>query len=278
MNGNVKAGWRGSWAAPRSWGVVPGDRGTEGAEAPPTAGTAPKTQNQTRMEHTTRTPKASPDSAPASLIMNTKSATDHTKQNTVAKKQHTYKRRTPDTRADNQWFRGRCPGDATRTRSGSIPQPQPFPQWSAQVGLQGARSRARDHTPVTVFKKEETKPYARLPILRVAPTTEEWQRAECGQTLDDVQGVSASATSNLRVPPNFQVPSIQSLPKSNHLGPRVSPSDLGRSCPPPVGQVPDKTSFQVGKTQSAIAVPVKDGEATPQDTKKPLQHSWTAAP
>ena len=121
MNGNVKAGWRGPWAAPRSRGVVPGDRGTEETKAPPATGTAPKTQNQVRIEHTARTPRASPDSWPASLILNTKPTTNQIKQNTVANDSTPTSSQTPETRAIHQWLRGRCPGDATRTRSGSIP-------------------------------------------------------------------------------------------------------------------------------------------------------------
>ena len=47
----------------------------------------------------------------------------------------------------------------------------------------------------------------------------------------------------------------------------VPPQSWAETAKPKSEKMPDKTSFQVGKTPLAVEVPVKDGEPTHQDTQ-----------
>ena len=111
-------------------------------------------------------------------------------------------------------------------------------------------------------KEKKSKPYTRPPILRAAPTTNEWQCAGCGQTNWMTRKECRQCHKQPRGPSN-QMP-----PKETASGSTVNPAQTwAHVAKPKPDKLPEKSAFQAGKAQPISETRVKDGEALSQDSQ-----------
>ena len=130
---------------------------------------------------------------------------------------------------------------------------------SKRKGSKGPRSRTRDQTPVAK-KEKKAKPYTRPPILRAAPTNNEWQCANCGQTNWMTRKECRQCH---KMPPGPSNPAPPKEVASGSTGnPHTTWADVAKG---KSDQGPEKTSLQAGKASPGPEVPVKDGDT--QDTQ-----------
>ena len=127
-------------------------------------------------------------------------------------------------------------------------------------GSKGPRSRTRDQTPAKVEKK--TKPYTRPPILRAAPTNNEWQCANCGQT-NSMTRKECRQCHKMPPGPSNPVP-LKEAATGSTGHPHATWADIAKAKP---DQRSDKTVHQAGKASPSPEVPVKDGDTNTQDSQ-----------
>ena len=129
-----------------------------------------------------------------------------------------------------------------------------------QKGSKGPRSRTRDQTPAKQEKK--TKPYTRPPILRAAPTNNEWQCANCGQTNWMTRKECRQCHKMPPGPSNPVPPKEAAAGSTGH--PHTTWADVAKG---KSDQGSDKTAHQAGKASPSPEVPVKDGDTNTQDSQ-----------
>ena len=137
-------------------------------------------------------------------------------------------------------------------------------------GSKGPRSRTRDQTPAK--KEKKTKPHTRPPVLRAAPTSNEWQCANCAQTNWMTRKECRQCHKMPPGPSNLMPRKEVASGSTGH--PHATWADVAKG---KSEHGSDKTAFQAGKASPVPEVPVKEGETHTQDSQAAQYEKTIAA-